>query len=363
MRAYMRARLPPHMMVDVEGVAAGYATYYAQQRSRHLERVHTSVGLLKSLRKLQYWWFTNRYMVAVDVDALLDMHMMPDSKHFAAACTSLLAPDDSLGGDSAELKRGTVLGRTLDWGLGRGGAKTICIVYKARGFASLSFPGNCGVLSGWNTKRLVVLMHVCPPPEKWKSDRLDLFVSGLTAMEGKTERQERMSVKLPAGFYNRWLLENSMTATDVVRHAEQKRDFAPLGPYHVVTTDHDGDGAVLSYYQAPENTSDQLHYVQRLSSSVTQPLMTFNFCMPAAIVGSFHSVARRDLLERVFSKPLDGFTNVQRIRDAFKLAPLVNSPITLQYMMFQPARGSLSISWNNGFAASCPPVHLDMDRW
>jgi hypothetical protein len=365
-RAYLRAHLPPHMLSDIEGVAAGYATYYRQQRSRRLDRARSSVGFMKVLHRLQYWWFTRR-LVTVDVDALLDMHMVPDSKHFSAACTSLLAPDDvdadgqqSGAGDPPAVRRGTILGRTLDWALGRGGARTICIVYRARGFASLSFPGNCSVLSGWNTKRLVLLMHVCPPPADWRSRPLERFID--TNSEGKTERRERPPIRLPAAFYNRLLLENSATVADVLQRAEQRRDYVPLGPYHVVTTDREGDGAILSFYQAAKNTVEQPHHTQRLSPGATRPLMVLNFTMPAAVVGSFHSVERRAFLERVFSEPLNGLVNAQRIHDAFRLSPLINSPITLQYMMFQPARGLLSVSWNNGFAASCAPLHLHMDR-
>jgi hypothetical protein len=451
----LRAALDPHVWSELEAVVTGYADRFRELHRPFAKDVAAAVAAAHAvtntatasvrrpswrdqvrvavhrvmLRWEVYWH------VELTLADLVAMHYLPDSKHFSAACTSLLADDDvereygdlaeGSGGSAVARKtssaeRGSVLGRHLDWALGRGGAKMLCIVnLHPRRTAAFSFPGNCGVISGWNDRRLVVLMHVCPPPIGWRTDA--------------TVANPALARRLPAAFYNRWLLENASTVAELLEHTQRPPEDAaeivaaaaaaaevtaattkkprfppvPLGPYHVVATDLSGAGAAVSFYQARASALDtesksearprgggSRHHVRHHVRGSARPLVVLNFTEPDAVTGSFHSVERRRILDGMFGSDGDDAVPPEpddeekaeklgddddgerdgdgdgrdrhmayRIRKALATAPLLNSPITLQSMTFRPARDSVTVAWNNGFAAAegrgRPALHSD----
>jgi len=281
-------------------------------------------------------------------DDVLLMHLIADSKHFhpktientlvsapskegglldAVACTSLLHRDS---------KNGMLFARNMDWcPFGQGGAASLVIVWKEQGVAALGVPGMIGAVTGWNRSRLTGAMNVCPGTTK--------------SIRG-----------MPSMLFNRHILESSDTVGDVKRLIEKVR---PLGPYHLTIADKQGDGSCISFYQ-DEQEKDHIRHARK---EAEKPLLVVNWRYPECKGGSFSSAGRTQLLTRYFEQASKTISHEELdwralMANALKLTPLVNSWITMHSLLFAPEKDEVSMSWDNGYAASMPKEHISMSE-
>lgn len=302
----IQKELPEHLKIELEGLVKGYNKW--AEETFHEDRMTFN-------------------------DALL-MHLIPDSKHFipeqiendltgTVACTSILYKN----------QEDIIFGRNMDWcPFGEGGSNSIIMVWRSKGIASLGTPGLMGVVTGWNKENLCLAMNVCP---------------------GKTS-----SVRgIPAIFFNRVILENARSLKEADIQIEKHR---PLGPYHMTLADKYGQGGCFSFYQDKNENSQEKDY--RRYAEIDKPLLVVNWRYPECQGGSFNSEGRTTLLNTYFNEaikeiPQDKLERAKLVDNALQLTPLVNSWITMHSFLFNPQKGTVKLSWDNGYAASSQDKH------
>jgi hypothetical protein len=276
-------------------------------------------------------------------DDVLLVHLIADSKHFktkeiaklanyfmdaaelSGACTSLLHRDPD---------NGVVFGRNMDWCPFGQAQDSLIIVWKPQNIAVLGPPGFIGAITGWNQHHLSLAMNVCP---------------------GKTTRIRGE----PSSLFNRRILEEAdsvMAATELVKR------IRPLGPYHLTLADKNGAdkngvAACISFYQGEEER-DYIRFLEE------DPLLVVNWRYPDCTGGYFNSKGRTELLQRYFQNASSSIPSQlinwrKLINNALKLT---NSWITVHSLLFSPKSDKVSISWDNGYAASGRKKSISMSQ-
>lgn len=312
----LRDQIPKGYLQEMEGLSRGYNLWAKQAK------IPTSLTL----------------------DDVILMHLIADAKHFhpkiiekaigqikeesdlkgAVACTSLLHRDP---------ENGVIFGRNVDWcPFGQGGAKSLVVVWKPQNIAVLGIPGVIGAISGWNQHHLSLGMNVCPG-----------FTSEVRGM--------------PSMLFNRQLLEQSRSVKEAEQWAQKKR---PLGPYHLSLADAEGGGSCISFYQGDKEKD----HIRRLEGD--KPMQVVNWRYPDCRGGAFSSESRTELLNRYFERAAALPASQRRWRrlmdNAIQLTPLVNSWVTMHSLLFVPKHDEVSLSWDNGYAASTPREKLSMSE-
>lgn len=316
----LKSQIPKEYLQEMQGISEGY-NQWAQE---------AGVGAFLQL------------------DEVLLLHLIPDSKHFSpgileksfskeplvqqparehpldlVACTSLLF----LGAQGE-----VIFGRNMDWcPFGQGGAASLIFLWKPKKVAALGVPGMIGVVSGWNQYQLAAAMNVCP---------------GLT-----TQIQG-----MPAILFNRRLLEEASTIQEAQDLILRKK---PLGPYHLTLADKEGEGACISFYQGEGGQS----YIRKLKEQA--PLWVLNWRYPESQGGYFHSEGRETLLKHYFEQAKrfissEAFDAYQLVAYALQMSPWINSWITMHSLLFRPQSDEVALSWDNGYAASVPKEKISM---
>jgi len=312
----LRAQIPKSYLQEMEGLSRGY----------------------------NLWAKEAKISSFMTLDDLILMHLIADAKHFhpkqieraigqikeesdlkgAVACTSLLHRDP---------ENGVVFGRNVDWcPFGQGGAKSLILVWKPQNIAVLGIPGVIGAITGWNQHRLSAAMNVCP---------------------GDTSEVRGM----PSMLFNRQVLEQSRSVKEAEEWVQKKR---PLGPYHLTLADAEGGGSCISFYQGDQEQD----YIRRLKGD--EPMLVVNWRYPECKGGAFSSTSRTELLNRYFERAA-ALPEEQRqwrklMDNAIQLTPLVNSWVTMHSLFFVPKHDEVSLSWDNGYAASTPREKISMSE-
>ena len=293
--AAVRQKIPSEYLQEMRGLAEGYNAWATQ------------AGV--SLRLTQ--------------EDILLIHLIPDSKHFhlgalekewnkyvkqkrVFACTSLLDRDD---------QGNVIFGRNMDWcPFGQGGEKSLVMVWKTKGVAVLGVPGMIGAVTGWNKDKVALAMNVCP---------------------GKTTKV----VGMPAILFNRRILESARDIRSLLTDKEQ-----PLGPYHLTLADPK-EASCISFLQGHEN-----NYQRDLANEYIEVL---NWQYPKCQGGFFNSQCRHKLLAPYFNKAKNiPNRHPKLMENALRLAPYINSSITIHSLLFRPGEDKVKMSWDNGYAAS-----------
>jgi len=312
----IRREIPEDYKQEMKGLADGY-NRWANEAGIEASMNENDVLLIQLIAD-------SKHFKIKGVNKLLSKILEATHLSPSTACTRLLQRDP---------QNGVKLGGNTDWcPFGDGGALSLVIVRKPQNTASFGVPAQIGIITGWN-EDLAIAMNVCP---------------------GETKRVRGK----PIALFNRFLLENAHSVQDVRRLIQRIR---PLGPYHLSLADAAGSAACISPYQG-YNESDTIRTLDG-----DKPLEVLNWRYPECKGGFFNSEARMKLLTRYFQQvmayiPRDQIDWVKVIDNGLKLAPLVNSKITLHSMMFLPESDKVFLSWDNGYAASSTKQALSMSE-
>lgn len=311
--AEVKKSIPKEYLTELEGITEGY----------------------------NRWASENKVKDRLTVDDLIRIHLVPDSKHFhvkkmekslkslipsglreaaSGACTTMLYKDS---------QKEIIFGRNMDWlPFGEGGAKSLVIVWKEKGIASLNTPGLIGAITGWNRHNLSLAINVCP---------------------GHTDTVRGM----PAAFYNRMILETTKSTSEAIG---QTKKIRPLGPYHLTVADSRGEGSCISFY----NNEDGTDCVRNATPDT--PLTVLNWRYPEEQGGYFNSAKRNRLLNTYFEEARGkGLDSHRLVANAMKLQPFVNSWILMHSLTLRPQEQQVSLCVGNGYAPSGEFQQLPMN--
>lgn len=311
----LRSKIPQEYLKEMQGVVDGYNKWADEG------------------------FFTRRKL---SLDELILIHLQPDLQHFktrdqekrdkqklSVGCTVIVDKDQ---------KEGFVFGRNMDWAsLDIFGSTSLIFNRRYTGnkqsTVEVGIAGFVGTLTGMNKQGVCLAMNTC---------------------EGKTEEISGM----PAGFYNRYILENSKNVDEVVAKVARS---CPLGDYHLSVSDNQ-KALSFHFYQKDKHGSKRGDHIERTWKE-GEPLIVTNCRYKGdgtmnEACNQMHSKERFSVLCRLFYSARNSLSQsalkVANIIAGGLALPYVNNSLTTHKVMMKPRSKEMRVSFDNAYAGKGP---------